>query len=59
MNYDIDKEIPLANYIKHKIFMLEREFKLNLTFEDIEHFKSLKTKNDVDRFAHTIIMERL
>ena len=49
----------LDEYVKEKIKMLEEEFYIRLTLDDITHFRSLKNKRDVDAFAHQIFEDRL
>ena len=54
-----EETMSVEQYAKRKVKMLHKEFCLHLTFEDIEHFNSLKTKYAVDQYAHKLIMERL
>ena len=49
----------LEKYIDEKIKILKCQFCIPLTFYEIEYFYRLETKNDVDRFAHKIIMDKL
>lgn len=49
----------LEKYIDEKIKILKCQFCIPLTFYEIDHFYGLETKNDVDRFAHKIIMDKL
>lgn len=51
--------MPLDKYIKEKIKMLRRDFRMNLTEADIEHFNLLSTEIEVDNFAHKLFFERL
>lgn len=46
-------------YAEKKIRMLIRDFGFVLRDEEIEHIKSLKTDNAIDRAARKIIFERL
>ena len=46
------ENIPLPEYIKQKIHMLKSEFKIHLTYDDVDHFNSLKKEIEVDQFAH-------
>lgn len=49
----------LFTYIDNKILMLVTEFKIRLSKKEKEHFRELKTENDVDRYAHEIFMRKL
>lgn len=49
----------LARYTSDKIYMLENEFYLHLSDDDILHFRSLTTEDAVDRYAHKLFKERL
>lgn len=53
------KPVSLNTYINMKIDMLTKDFYINLSEEEIEHFWKLKTEQDVDNFAHYLFMERL
>lgn len=53
------KPKSLRVYIIDKINMLEDEFLIRLTDSEIKHFKGLRTEEDVDRYAHQIIVDRL
>ena len=53
------ENIPLPEYIKQKIHMLKSEFKIHLTYDDVDHFNSLKREIEVDQFAHYLLMQRL
>ena len=55
----VEENMSVEEYIEQKIKMLKNEFCLRLTFEDIEHFNSLKTKSAVDQYAHKLFVERL
>ena len=46
----------LKAYVKEKIKILERDFCIRLTPEDIRHFNELKTEIAVDNFALSLIM---
>ena len=54
-----EREISLPVYIKQKIRMLKRDFLIKLTPDEEAKFNSLTDKTSVDRFAHTILFERL
>ena len=49
----------LVEYTSEKIYMIENEFHIHLTDDDIHHFRCLKTELDVDRYAHKLFKERL
>ena len=51
--------LTLDEYIEHKIKMLRYDFKIMLTYDELEHCRKLKSRNDVDRFAHAMFMNRL
>lgn len=51
--------IPLKQYIKQKIKMLNNEFLIELTDEEETHFYSLKTESEVDIYASRIIATKL
>lgn len=53
------KPVSLNVYINYKIDMLKNDFCMKLSEDDIDHFWKLKTEEDVDNFAHYLIMERL
>lgn len=55
--YDIYPTIP--EYAAHKIKMLTKEFCLKLTADEKAHMKSLETTVQIDRYARSLIMERL
>ena len=54
-----DYDIPLPQYIKEKIKMLDRDFLIRLTSEDIKHFNELKSEIAVDNFAMQLIFDRM
>lgn len=54
-----EPQIPLPRYIKQKIKMLNRDFYIRLTDEDIRHFNELTTEIAVDNFAHQLILDRM
>lgn len=54
-----EREISLRVYTKQKIRMLKRDFLIKLKPDEEAKFWSLKDKASVDRFAHTILFERL
>ena len=60
-NYDpcFKQKIPLKDYIKQKIKLLKRDFCLDLTSEEEQHFWDCKTESDVDHYAHDLIVNKL
>lgn len=54
-----EREVSLPVYIEQKIYMLKEHFKIKLKTDEEAKFWSLKDKTSVDRFAHTILFERL
>ena len=57
-NYE-PKTISIKTYIKEKLRMLQNDFYINLTEEEIAHMKSLKREIDVDHYAYDIINKNL
>ena len=53
------KDVPLPVYIRRKIDMLRSDFLIHLTYEEKAHFWGLTTEQDVDNYAHSIIMKKL
>lgn len=53
------KPVSLNVYINQKIDMLTKDFCIQLSEDEIDHFWKLKTEEDVDNFAHYLFMERL
>lgn len=53
------RQITLQNYINQKIKILKNQFIIPLTFDEINHFYELQTKDDVDRYSHKIIVDKL
>ena len=51
--------MDIKQYIKGKIKFLKKEFHMTLTEEEIDHFYSLKTENDVDRYVRDLFSEKL
>lgn len=54
-----ERKKALSDYIAQKILMIENEFYIKLSYEDIIHMKSLKTEAAVDQYAHHILVNRL
>lgn len=49
----------LPEYINTKLNMIQDEFCIKLSIDEIRHFRSLKTEEEVDHYAHDIIMKKL
>lgn len=43
--------VTLETYKKRKLSMLEKQFKLKLTEEDVDHMNSLSSEIEVDNFT--------
>lgn len=54
-----ENDIPLSEYIKEKIRMLDKDFFVHPTSEDIKHFHELKSEIAVDNFAMQLIFDRM
>lgn len=50
------KAKDIKSYVKQKIKMLERDFRIVLKPEEIKHFNELKTEIAVDNYALKLIM---
>lgn len=48
-------KLTLNQYIKQKIKMLQRDFKVYLTDEQMDHIKSLTSEIQVDNYARTLL----
>lgn len=53
------KEMPLNEYIKEKIRMLQKDFYIKLTDAEIDKLNSMTRDIDVDHYAHDLIANRL
>ena len=51
------KSTNIKTYRRQKIQMLEKEFKLNLTSDEKNHFNELETEAAIDRYARTVIKQ--
>lgn len=51
-------DMPLEQYIKMKLTILKRDFKVALTKKQIERMKSLTSKIQVDNYARDIIFKK-
>ena len=47
--------ITLETYKKRKLSMLQKQFKLKLTKEDVEHMNSLLNEIQVDNFTKKLL----
>lgn len=54
-----EKEGTIEEQIKTKIKMLEDEFHIKLSFEDLNNLKSSKDRNELDRVARGILNLKL
>lgn len=48
-------KLTLKQYINQKIRILQRDFKVYLTDEQMDHMKSLTSEIQVDNYAHTLL----
>ena len=55
----IPRRIPLSQYIKGKLKMLQEEFCLKLSATEITHMQSLKTERQVDNYAKSLLNAKL
>ena len=53
--YKREKSVSLPQYKKNKIKILQRDFCIPLTSEEIEHMKSLTSETSVDRYARELM----
>ena len=53
------RTIPLNQYIKGKLKMLQDEFCLKLSTTEIAHMQSLKTERQVDNYAKSLLNAKL
>ena len=51
--------MPIKKYIQDKLKILQRDFQLNLSDEEVAHMKSLKTESDVNAYAYDLLREKL
>ena len=56
--YSPDWSTP-EKYIKAKVTMLEKEFKIRLTYAEKAHLEELKTQVAIDNAIRKIIMDKL
>lgn len=61
-NVSVDKRrldsLSTDAYRKYKMKILEKDFYVNLTVEQKEHFKSLKTDCEIERYFWQILNEK-
>lgn len=50
--------VPLPQYIKMKLTILKRDFKVDLTKKQIEYMKSLPSTTQVDNYARDLIFKK-
>lgn len=53
--YKREKSVSLPQYKKNKIKMLQRDFCLKLTEEEIETINSLESETEIDRYARELM----
>lgn len=49
------RKYPIKSYINYKIKILQRDFKVALTDEQIDHMKSLTSEIQVDNYARKLL----
>ena len=54
-----EKEMTIEEYRKEKLRMLQADFFIRLTEEEINHMNSLEREIDVDHYAHTLFTTKL
>ena len=52
------RNVSIKTYRKAKLIMLERDFCVKLTNEEIEHAKSLTTEASIDQFCLGVLNNR-
>lgn len=50
-------DVPLDKYIKMKLTILKRDFKVDLKASEIKHMQSLPSKTQVDNYARDLIFK--
>lgn len=53
------RNLELRNYIHQKIDMLTDEFYLRLTEAEEDHFYVLRSHDEVDKYAHDLLVKKL
>lgn len=53
--YKRERNVSLPQYKNNKIKILQRDFCIPLTSEEIEHMKSLTSETSVDRYARELM----
>lgn len=51
--------VSLHQYIEDKITLLQEDFRIKLTAEEIYNMRQLTSEIAVDQYAHTLIMTKL
>ena len=49
----------MKQYIEDKITMLTKDFRIKLSYDEVEALKSATTETQVDRIAHDIFLNKL
>lgn len=52
------RQMPFKTYKKYKLRMLQRDFCIRLTEEELAHYETLDTKTKVDQFCIAILNNR-
>ena len=53
------RKVGLSVYINRKINMLTNDFYIRLTDKEIEYFRALESKSEVDQYAHKLLNDKL
>ena len=53
-----ERQMSLADYLKHRVKLLERDFKISPKKDEIDHLRSLKNESQIDAAIRRIIDER-
>ena len=51
-------DMPLDKYIKMKLTILQRDFRITLTKSEIEHMQNLTSDVQVDNYARSLINKK-
>lgn len=51
--------MPLPKYISYKINMIQNQFLVKLSEDDISKMRELKSEDAVDAYTHRILRDRL
>lgn len=53
-----ERQMSLADYLKHRVKLLERDFKISPRKDEMDHLRSLKNEHQIDAAIRRIIDER-